>query len=93
MARDRCAVRICLTIRPPRLAGRRSSNPYVQKKGRSEFIAAVLEGLPEAPQYFKHNAAMNRAGPPLVDWNASPAAGQGRGVHHQGRRAMAGGLA
>ena len=40
----------------------RSSNPYVQKKGRSEFIAAVLEGLPEAPQYFKHNAAMNRAG-------------------------------
>lgn len=52
----------------------KSSNPYVQKKGRSEFIAAVLEGLPEAPQYFKHNAAMNRAGPPLVDWNVSPVA-------------------
>ena len=34
----------------------------LQKKGRSEFIAAVLEGLPEAPQYFKHNAAMNRWG-------------------------------
>ncbi len=51
----------------------KSSNPYLQKKGRSEFIAAVLEGLPEAPQYFKHNAAMNRSGPPLVDWNASPA--------------------
>lgn len=51
----------------------RSSNPYVQKKGRSEFIAAVLEGLPEAPQYFKHNAAMNRVGPPLVDWEAPPA--------------------
>jgi rhodanese-related sulfurtransferase len=50
----------------------KSSNPYVQKKGRSEFIAAVLEGLPEAPQYFKHNAAMNRAGPPLVNWNAAP---------------------
>jgi len=49
----------------------RASNPYVQKKGRSEFIAAVLEGLPEAPQYFKHNAAMNRSGPPLVDWKAS----------------------
>jgi rhodanese-related sulfurtransferase/glyoxylase-like metal-dependent hydrolase (beta-lactamase superfamily II) len=52
----------------------KSSNPYVLKKGRSEFIAAVLEGLPEAPQYFKHNAAMNRAGPALVDWKASPAA-------------------
>ena len=51
----------------------RSSNPYLQKKGRSEFIAAVLEGLPEAPQYFKHNAAMNRTGPSLVDWNAPPA--------------------
>ena len=50
----------------------KSSNPYVQKKGRSEFIASVLEDLPEAPQYFKHNAAMNRAGPPLVDWNATP---------------------
>jgi rhodanese-related sulfurtransferase len=46
----------------------------VQKKGRSEFIAAVLAGLPEAPQYFKHNAALNRAGPPLVDWSAPPAA-------------------
>lgn len=51
----------------------RSSNPYLQKRGRSEFIAAVLEGLPEAPQYFKHNAAMNRAGPLLVDWSAPPA--------------------
>lgn len=58
----------------------KSSNPYVQKKGRSEFIAAVLEGLPEAPQYFKHNAAMNRAGPPLVDWKASPAAAKAEEV-------------
>ncbi len=47
----------------------RSSNPYLRHKGRSEFIAAVLEGLPEAPQYFKHDAAMNRAGPALVDWS------------------------
>jgi hydroxyacylglutathione hydrolase len=51
----------------------KSSNPYLQRKGRSEFIAAVLEGLPEAPQYFKHNAAMNRVGPPLVNWSATPA--------------------
>ncbi len=50
----------------------KASNPYVQKQGRSEFIAAVLEGLPEAPQYFKYNAAMNRTGPPLVDWQAAP---------------------
>jgi rhodanese-related sulfurtransferase/glyoxylase-like metal-dependent hydrolase (beta-lactamase superfamily II) len=56
------------------IGGERASNPYLQKKGRSEFIAAVLEGLPEAPQYFKHNAAMNRTGPPLVDWNAAPVA-------------------
>jgi hydroxyacylglutathione hydrolase len=51
----------------------KSSNPYLKRKGRSEFIAAVLEGLPEAPQYFKHNAAMNREGPPLVSWDAAPA--------------------
>lgn len=56
------------------IGGERASNPYLQKKGRSEFIAAVLEGLPEAPQYFKHNAALNRAGPPLVDWDATPVA-------------------
>ena len=56
------------------IGGERASNPYLQKKGRSEFIAAVLEGLPEAPQYFKHNAAMNRTGPPLVDWNVAPVA-------------------
>jgi rhodanese-related sulfurtransferase/glyoxylase-like metal-dependent hydrolase (beta-lactamase superfamily II) len=56
------------------IGGERASNPYLQKKGRSEFIASVLEGLPEAPQYFKHNAALNRTGPPLVDWNAAPVA-------------------
>lgn len=54
------------------IAREKASNPYLQHKGRSEFIAAVLEGLPEAPQYFKHNAAMNREGPPLVDWDAAP---------------------
>ncbi len=49
----------------------KASNPYLQHKGRSEFIAAVLEGLPEAPQYFRHNAAMNREGPPLVEWETA----------------------
>ena len=46
----------------------KASNPYLRHKSRGEFVAAVLEGLPEAPQYFAHNAAMNRLGPPLVDW-------------------------
>ncbi len=48
----------------------RTSNPYLKYTKRSEFIAAVLEGLPDAPQYFKHNALTNRQGPPLVDWTA-----------------------
>ena len=48
----------------------RTSNPYLQQKSRSDYIAAVLEGLPEAPQYFGHNVAMNRKGPGLVDWGA-----------------------
>ncbi|HOX08303.1 MAG TPA: rhodanese-like domain-containing protein [Planctomycetota bacterium] len=52
----------------------RASNPYFQHRARSTFVAAVLDGLPEAPQYFKHNAAMNRKGPELVDWKAAPKA-------------------
>lgn len=50
----------------------RKTNSYLQLKSRSAFIAAILDGLPEAPQYFKHNAALNREGPPLVDWAAFP---------------------
>ncbi|NQT18451.1 MAG: MBL fold metallo-hydrolase [Planctomycetes bacterium] len=50
----------------------RASNPYLQHKSKGAFVAAVLEGLPEAPQYFGHNAAMNRRGPDLVDWKALP---------------------
>ncbi|TFG39493.1 MAG: MBL fold metallo-hydrolase [Syntrophobacterales bacterium] len=49
----------------------RQTNPYIQHQGKNDFITAVLEGLPEAPQYFKHNARMNREGPSLVDWNAA----------------------
>jgi len=52
------------------IGAERTSNSYLQHKTRSTFIAAVLEGLPEAPQYFKHNAAMNRSGPEKVDWDA-----------------------
>ena len=50
----------------------KASNPYLRRTARGEFIAAVLEGLPEAPQYFKHNAALNRAGPAAVKWTAEP---------------------
>lgn len=49
----------------------RVANPYLQHKSRGAYVAAVLEGLPEAPQYFKHNAALNRQGPPLVQWDAA----------------------
>jgi hydroxyacylglutathione hydrolase len=49
----------------------RATNPYLQHRGKNDFITAVLEGLPEAPQYFKHNAKMNREGPAPVDWNAA----------------------
>ena len=46
----------------------RTSNPTLQHKNKSEFITAVLSELQEPPQYFGHNAAMNRDGPPLVIW-------------------------
>jgi len=46
----------------------RTSNPTLQHKNRSEFITAVLSELQDPPQYFGHNAAMNRDGPPLVNW-------------------------
>ncbi len=50
------------------LGQQRVSNPYLAHKSRGEFIAAVLDGLPEAPQYFQHNAKLNHDGPTLVDW-------------------------
>lgn len=52
------------------IGAERTSNPYLVLKGRTAFISAVLRDLPEAPQYFGHNAALNRQGPPLVDWKA-----------------------
>lgn len=50
------------------LGEQRVSNPYLAHETRGEFIAAVLEGLPEAPQYFQHNARINHDGPELVNW-------------------------
>jgi len=46
----------------------KAENPYFQIASRSAFIARVVSGLPPAPQYFAHNVALNRKGPPVVDW-------------------------
>jgi hydroxyacylglutathione hydrolase len=54
------------------LGAQKIANPYVKHKTRGEYIAAVLDGLPEAPQYFKHNAALNKKGPELVNWQEEP---------------------
>ena len=54
------------------LGEQRTANPYLRIPSRSEYIAAVLGELPETPQYFTHNAAMNRQGPPPVDPSAQP---------------------
>ena len=46
----------------------RRENVYLQHKDLLSYVMAVIDGLPDAPQYFKHNAKMNHDGPPLVDW-------------------------
>ncbi len=46
----------------------RKENSYLRHKNLSSYIMAVIDGIPDAPQYFKHNAQMNHDGPPLVDW-------------------------
>ncbi|HMK34296.1 MAG TPA: rhodanese-like domain-containing protein [Desulfomonilaceae bacterium] len=48
----------------------KASNPYLKARSEGEFVALVLQGLPDAPQYFQYNAKMNREGPPPVDWDA-----------------------
>ncbi|MGA7879075.1 MAG: rhodanese-like domain-containing protein [Desulfoferrobacter sp.] len=53
------------------IGAEKASNSYLQYTSRSEFVTALLQGLPEAPQYFKHNAALNRRGPDVVDWDAA----------------------
>lgn len=52
------------------LGEQRRENVYLQHKDLRSYVMAVIDGLPEAPQYFKHNAKMNHDGPPLVDWDA-----------------------
>ncbi len=48
----------------------KNSNTYLQHKNRSEFVMTVLSGLSDPPQYFKFNAAINRQGPELIQWEA-----------------------
>ncbi|HOY68311.1 MAG TPA: rhodanese-like domain-containing protein [Candidatus Ozemobacteraceae bacterium] len=49
----------------------KASNAYLKyANNRSAFISAILDGLPDAPAYFKHNAALNHAGPELIDGSA-----------------------
>jgi hydroxyacylglutathione hydrolase len=47
----------------------RKSNVYLQCKDAMAYIMAVTEGLPDAPQYFRYDARMNREGPRLIDWS------------------------
>lgn len=42
-------------------------NPYFQYKDQATYVMSVLDGLPEAPQYFGHNAKMNKLGPVPVE--------------------------
>jgi glyoxylase-like metal-dependent hydrolase (beta-lactamase superfamily II)/rhodanese-related sulfurtransferase len=46
----------------------RKENTYLQHKDLPSYVMAVIDGIPDAPQYFRHNAKMNHDGPPLVDW-------------------------
>jgi len=45
----------------------KTTNPFLAPMGRAAFLARLVTGLPVAPQYFAHNAALNRAGPPVID--------------------------
>lgn len=67
---------IHLSAKPVSTIGeQRMENPYLQHNDLPSYIMAVIDGLPDAPQYFKHNARINHDGPPLVDWkNTTPPA-------------------
>jgi glyoxylase-like metal-dependent hydrolase (beta-lactamase superfamily II)/3-mercaptopyruvate sulfurtransferase SseA len=59
-----------LSDRPVSTIGeQRRENVYLQHRDLLSYVMAVIDGLPDAPQYFKHNAQMNHDGPPLVDWD------------------------
>ncbi len=66
------------------LGAERLSNPYLQPQSRAAFVSRMIAGLPIAPQYFRHNVALNRAGPPVLEWsNETPPALTPRAVADQ----------
>jgi hydroxyacylglutathione hydrolase len=46
----------------------KETNPYFRIKSRAAFVARDVSGLAPAPQYFAYNVALNRKGPPVIDW-------------------------
>jgi len=52
------------------IGAEKATNPYMRSQSRAQFVSQVISGLPIAPQYFRHNVALNRAGPPVVNWTA-----------------------
>jgi glyoxylase-like metal-dependent hydrolase (beta-lactamase superfamily II)/rhodanese-related sulfurtransferase len=67
----------------------RRENVYLQHKDLLSYVMAVIDGLPDAPQYFKHNAKMNHDGPPLVDWDKSaPPALYAADIFAQGKKGV-----
>jgi len=49
------------------LGRERTFNPLLQITSKPAFIKAVLDDLPETPQYFARMKTVNRNGPPLLD--------------------------
>jgi hydroxyacylglutathione hydrolase len=48
----------------------RRFNPLLQKRNRADFVAAVLDDLPDTPPYFPRMKQINRAGPPVLHLEA-----------------------
>jgi hydroxyacylglutathione hydrolase len=42
-------------------------NPLLQQTSKAAFIAAVLDDLPDTPEYFARMKTVNRNGPPVLD--------------------------
>lgn len=66
-----CLCGIVLGDAPSSTIGKeKAENPFLKlANNRNAFISAVISGIEDAPAYFKENAALNRRGPELVDWN------------------------
>jgi hydroxyacylglutathione hydrolase len=63
------------------LGAEKESNPNLKKQSRGEFVAAMLADRAEVPPAFSHTAALNKKGPPPVDWERPPPqAGISRGL-------------